>query len=419
MENSAPQKDSRMTEANLNAQKSDTTSSLTGNIRNSNVELLRLIAMFLIIIHHFVYSTDRGAWITFESLSLNKFIFQIIFLSGGWIGNVIFFTISVWFLLDKHLTIKNSFKRIWLLEREMLFWSLSLFALTIILKAVNLYEGNVIALAPKSMLPLSFDLWWYPTSYALFLLFLPYLSRGMQSLGQSMHGVLAASLLCIWGVAAFIPKVEFNLDKPSVFIFIYLFILISYYKWYMKDFSNRTCILMVFVGLIINTICWLIAAVVSQYAAKIGTPINALYRLQSYLQTRWSLTEIMIGFGIFLLFSRRIYYSKFINVLAASAFGAYLIHCYPSINRIWLTIVPASQVYQSSWSIILGLLWPLAVFIICLLADLLRQGLFAITVNRNKGKWFELFCSFVSRRIKRINQKHKQNQGQHCKHSAN
>lgn len=40
-------------------------------------------------------------------------------------GVVIFFTISAWFFLDKEQTIKSNFKRIWILEREVLFWSLA------------------------------------------------------------------------------------------------------------------------------------------------------------------------------------------------------------------------------------------------------------------------------------------------------
>lgn len=42
---------------------------------------------------------------------------------GGKVGVVIFFTISAWFFLDKEQTIKSNLKRIWILEREVLFWS--------------------------------------------------------------------------------------------------------------------------------------------------------------------------------------------------------------------------------------------------------------------------------------------------------
>ncbi|KOA48844.1 hypothetical protein BAAM0483_06915 [Bifidobacterium animalis subsp. animalis MCC 0483] len=42
--------------------------------------------------------------------------------------------------------------------------------------------------------------------------------------------MLAASLLVIWGIVGIIPLIRFNLRKMSVFVFLYWFILISYYK---------------------------------------------------------------------------------------------------------------------------------------------------------------------------------------------
>ena len=40
---------------------------------------------------------------------------------GGKIGVVIFFSTSAWFFLDKEQTIKSNLKRVWIMERELLF----------------------------------------------------------------------------------------------------------------------------------------------------------------------------------------------------------------------------------------------------------------------------------------------------------
>lgn len=102
-------------------------SSLTGNIRNSSIELLRLISMFMIVACHFVMGNRAngasGLWISEQPLSFTKFFYQVICRGGGWFGNIVFFTISVWFLIDKNITVKNftqmyldSRKRITVLE---------------------------------------------------------------------------------------------------------------------------------------------------------------------------------------------------------------------------------------------------------------------------------------------------------------
>ena len=97
----------------------------------------------------------------------------------------------IWFLLDRQNTLKSSLKRIWVLERELLFWSLALFAATLFLRKAGLYSGSVLKLAAHSVLPLTTSLWWYPTSYAMFLLLLPFLVTGMKALGERAHRSLA------------------------------------------------------------------------------------------------------------------------------------------------------------------------------------------------------------------------------------
>lgn len=89
--------------------------------RNSSIELLRIVAMFMILAHHFVVHNGYDA----KNLPLGpeRISFQLVMQGGGKVGVVIFFTISAWFFLDKEQTIKSNLKRIWILEREVLFWS--------------------------------------------------------------------------------------------------------------------------------------------------------------------------------------------------------------------------------------------------------------------------------------------------------
>lgn len=75
--------------------------------------------MFMILAHHVVVHNDYDA----KNLPLGpeRIFFQLVMQGGGKVGVVIFFTISAWFFLDKEQTIKSNLKRIWILEREVLF----------------------------------------------------------------------------------------------------------------------------------------------------------------------------------------------------------------------------------------------------------------------------------------------------------
>lgn len=97
----------------------------------------------------------------------------------------------------------------------------------------------MVNLAFHSAFPLSTALWWYPTSYALFLIFLPFLNAGMKQLAQRQHKQLAIICLVLWRFLGLIPKINFDLTDKSVFVFIYWYILLSYYRWHMKKNQHK------------------------------------------------------------------------------------------------------------------------------------------------------------------------------------
>lgn len=90
-----------------------------GGGRNSSIELLRIIAMFMILAFHFI--VHNGYDVRKLPLGPERIFFQLAMAGGGKVGVVIFFSISAWFFLDKEQTIKSNLKRVWIMERELLF----------------------------------------------------------------------------------------------------------------------------------------------------------------------------------------------------------------------------------------------------------------------------------------------------------
>lgn len=162
---------------------------------------------------------------------------------GGKVGVVIFFSISAWFFLDKEQTIKSNLKRVWIMERELLFWSLILVTFYLVFDRADLSMKLMV----KSVMSLSMGVWWYATAYAIFLALLPFLAKGLKALGREYHLALAATVLVIWELTSFIPGMIGIND--GFFGFIYLFILISAYKWYMEPFTTRQVWLTTGIGL--------------------------------------------------------------------------------------------------------------------------------------------------------------------------
>ena len=350
-----------------------------GGGRNSSIELLRIIAMFMILAHHFI--VHNGYDVLKLPLGPERIFFQLVMAGGGKVGVVIFFSISAWFFLDKEQTIKSNLKRVWIMERELLFWSLILVTFYLVFDRADLGMKLMV----KSVMPLSMGLWWYATAYAIFLALLPFLAKGLKALGRKYHLALASTVLVIWGLTSFIPGMIGISD--GFFGFIYLFILISAYKWYLRPLSIKQT--------------WALTAVdvgfVLLYTA--ASTVLGLFGINKgiFITGEWKLPVVMIGFGMFLLFDRVTFHSRIINRIAQSAFAVYLITDYAASEKLlWTRLFNLQDLYQQPLAIlqILGIL--LAIYAICTLLDFIRQALSAVTIDRRRGHWFDLLWNKAS-----------------------
>lgn len=353
-----------------------------GGGRNSSIETLRIIAMFMILAHHFI--VHNGYDVLKLPLGPERIFFQLVMAGGGKVGVVIFFSISAWFFLDREQTIKSNLKRVWIMERELLFWSLILVTFYLVFDRADL--GPKLML--RSLVPLSADIWWYATAYAIFLALLPFLAKGLKALGREYHLKLAATVLVIWGLTSFIPGMIGI--KDGFLGLIYLFILIAAYKWYMEPFTTRQVWLMIGTGLGFFLLYTCASITLSLLGHDMGI----------YITGDWRLPVIIVGFGMFLLFDRATFHNRTIDRIAQSAFAVYLITDYAASEKLlWVRLFNLQDLYQQPLAIlqILGIL--LAIYATCTLLDFIRQALFAATIDRRRGRWFDLLWDKVSNRI--------------------
>ena len=182
-----------------------------------------------------------------------------------------------------------------------------------------------------------------------------------------------------------------NVRSPLPFI--YLFILISAYKWYMKPFTLKRTWLMTGTGLGFFLLYTCASIMLSLLGIDEGIFITGLFKLP----------VIMVGFGMFLLFGRLSFRKRIINRIAQSAFAVYLITDYAASEKLlWDRLFNLQNLYQQPLAIlqILGIL--LAIYVACTLLDFIRQALFAVTIDRHRGRWFELLWNKSSKQIKTL-----------------
>ncbi|NEG95345.1 acyltransferase family protein [Bifidobacterium sp. SMB2] len=356
--------------------------------RNSSVETLRILAMLMIVTSHCVMFTNLDA-LTLP-FGVNKVLIETFLYSGGKIGVVAFFAISAWYLSEAG-GVRAGLRRVWILEREMLFWSIILLAITVVVDRSQLG----LTLAVGSLFPTVTGLWWYPTAYAVFLLFFPFLVRGLRALDRSAHAALCVVMLVLFtGLDMVMPLSAVGLPGGNYLSFVYIYVLITYYRWHMRPMKTATVWWSLGIG-------YLMIAVGAVAAGVLFEKTGRLQVLQVYLgKVEFRLPVLMIGLALFVLFERHEFHSAVVNTVASSTFGVYLISEYPTVRQ-WLWQNPlidfAALAARYPLLLIPSLIGiAVLVFLACTALDQIRELLFHITIDRHRGRWFDRLSAAVN-----------------------
>lgn len=218
-----------------------TTSKSTGTFvskkRNSSVELLKIITMFLLVINHVINILNWGdVHYEFRDFVLDTAVastdWKYIFLTGcryfGPLGNTMFFVCSAWYLLDSD---KYNRKKWFNMLLEVWFISVVFLVVTMIIR-----KGNVSSdLLLRSILPSTFENNWYITCY---LIFYP-----IHSLLNIIIHKLDRKQLYRVALTCFIVYFGINTIKSGLFYFSNLTLWISIYfvMAYLKLYKSGFC----------------------------------------------------------------------------------------------------------------------------------------------------------------------------------
>ncbi len=145
--------------------------------RNSGLELLRFIAIILIVMHHACIS--GGIEIFKTAFSPNHFVVAA-FGIWGMFGVDVFFLLAFWFMLE----IKYTFR----IERwiKLVVQTVLLSMIALAIGAIVFHESLLAKTVVKTILSPALNTYWYITAYLLAFIFLPFFERYIESF-QTKH----------------------------------------------------------------------------------------------------------------------------------------------------------------------------------------------------------------------------------------
>ena len=297
---------------------------MKNDARDSNIDLLKVIAIFMIVLCHTGISMTYAAsghadaeWfydINALPNTLEKFALTF-FNYCGYLGNDIFFVCSAWFLLGKKQN-----RKIKILKLELDVWLISVLYLVIFLVSGVHMNGSTML---RAVTPTTFDNNWFVTAYMLFYFIYPWLNQGIERIPRNhlKYGCLFfAFLICIW-VPFFQQWAEFKFYFSYPMMWVLVYFCIAYLKTYHMDLLNSrkfavTLFLVGFLGLIGEMAA---TYFFGSYTFLIG---GSGMRWNMW----WNPFEWFFAFGAFNIFRTFHFRSRFINRISSLSLLIYLIH---------------------------------------------------------------------------------------------
>lgn len=190
-------------------------------IRNSNLELYRILLMMAIVAHHYVVNSGLMPILQDEPLSFKSGFF---YLFGMWgkTGINCFVLITGFFMCKTEITWRKFLK----LVLEVEFYKIVLFFIFYLTG----YSSPSFKDFLKIFLPISDVKTSFTSCFILFYLFIPFLTILVKNLSRKQHQLLIALCLFIYTFLGMISSIEVSYNYVTWFCI--LFLIASYIRFY-------------------------------------------------------------------------------------------------------------------------------------------------------------------------------------------
>ena len=322
--------------------------------RASNLELLRIVAMLLIVLSH---CSTHGIGNDLPEGCINPLTF--IDYSGN-LGVNLFVFITGYFMVKSEFSLARLLKLL----------------LQVFICSVLLYVYECAVVHPQQELsldtlkqvcmPIKFYQWWFVTTYVQLFLLAPFLNVFLtRSSPRKVLSFISAGLLIM---------LYFRTHQFPLLLFVVLYSMAAYVRLYLPSvdkISSRTCFI-IGGGLMV-----LFSSILYLYSNPLpGMKLVPIVRLA--ITSSYSLPVMILGLVLFVGFLRlHVPYNRVINVVAGTTLGIYLIHDCPGLRYyIWRTLLGVHESISTPYTYIHCFLSVMVVFIACSCLEWLRGTLF-------------------------------------------
>ena len=332
--------------------------------RQSNIELLRIIAILMVIVLHYLNGNMGGELQHVAPGSINYYL-------SHFIESLCIIAVNVFVLITGYFSYKKEqikVSKVVNLFLVMMFWGLLLSLITVLWLSpqritFSIIEGIVVASLSS----------WFVIIYCILYLLIPFINKMFNALDKkSIKVILIINFIFFYMWPTFFTNVTDKSDGYGIVNFINLYLIGAYiHKYHDKKIKLSKLVTLYLVLTIITTVFSFASGV---YTGK-AYAYNSIFNLFSSIAFFEIFKSLNIG------------YSKIINRLAVYTFSVYLIDSSWYFNKVLYHDLFHSNEYWNAKLMIGNLLiTTIGIYIICILFDYLRILIFGKIFDYLSGK---------------------------------
>jgi surface polysaccharide O-acyltransferase-like enzyme len=351
------------------------------NDRQLNYEILRIVAMLMIITAHYV---SKGGFIGDpESLNMTATNYLSWLVYGFCMASVnVYVFISGYFGIGDG---KNN-KTTNVIERPLKIWK-QVFFYTVVIGIISMVVG--IQTVDKYQIvnyifPVIMEHYWFVTAYILLCLFMPFLNAGFNSMDKKQTKMIIIVMIVLLSVAKTIIPMHLPWDNSGcdVLWLVLLYLTGAYIRRYgIKILENRYLGVILYVlSALMLFVSFVVIRMIYLKTGKFGDFISYGYCLNFFF-------SYTAAIGLFMAFAEKEEVSgkhekfrKLILMFSGATFGVYLIHEHLNIRYLWTTWFRCSEIVDAPIGVFIVhmIVTVIVMYVGCSVIEIIRQQIWGL-----------------------------------------
>lgn len=306
-------------------------------VRLDNIELLRIIAMLMVVTLHFL---GRGG--VHDHVRLFS---QAYFVSSVW-DAVSMVSVNVYVLISGYFLVRSKFKgkKLFRLIVQVFTWSFGLYLLCV---AFGLAPFSLSSLV-KSAFPLLTYQYWFASAYVGLYILFPFLNYGIRAMNEKQHRILCILLIALFTL--YLPSKALVVNGYSIMWMISLYVIGAYLSLYYHPTGKVTWKQILFY--LVPTILLPCSRFAIDIAGKLLGKEALASTYSKFFYKNNSVFVCLSAVALFILFLnvriQKPITQKIIRFAAPLTFGVYLVHNNPTLREtLWDLVRPYT--FMNHW----------------------------------------------------------------------